>query len=329
MKVLFFGRYDPAYARNRVLLKGLRMRGAHVIECRVDPAAFLWPLRLLFRYLLMRPKYDVMVVAFSGQEAMFVARLLTRKPIIFDAFTSHYEGYVLDRKTVRLDSLRAQWLRFLDRWSCRLANAVLLDTQTHIDFFVREYGLSQKKFHRVFVGTDTDVMHRAGREPDGPFTVHFHGTVIPLQGISYIREAVELLKNEDIVFNLIGINRPRVPYDELASVMAGAHVCLGIFGDTIKTQHVIPNKVFEALAVGRPVITADTPAIRELLDDHSAMLIPTADSRALADAILRLKSDPALRFRIGQAGQQVLLNHATPELIGRQVVDILQELCTS
>jgi glycosyltransferase involved in cell wall biosynthesis len=328
MKVLSFGRYDPGYARNRVLLKGLRMNEVEVSECRVAPAHRWWLLRLFLKY-LHAPAFDVMYVPFPGHEVMFLARLLTRKPIVFDLFTSHYEGYVLDRQKTKPGSLRARWYRFLDHWSTRLADIVLLDTRAHIDFFLKEYGGDRRRFHRVWVGTDPDIMHPAGPEPEGPFTVHFHGTVIPLQGIPYIERAVELLEGEGIVFNLIGVNRPRVPYEQLSATMAAAHVCLGVFGDTPKTQNVIPNKVFEALAVGRPVITADTPAIRELLDDQSAILIPTADSEALAQAILRLKSDPAARVRIGEAGRDIFRSSATPELIGRQLVGILKELCAS
>lgn len=325
MKVLSFGRYDPGYARNRVLLKGLRLGGVEITECRVAPSTRWWPLKLFLEY-LRAPSFDVMYVPFPGHEVMFLARLLTRKPIVFDVFTSHYEGYVLDRQKTQPGSLRARWYRFLDRWSVRLADAVLIDTQAHIDFFLNEYGGDRRKFHRVWVGTDPDIMHPAGPEPEGPFTVHFHGTVIPLQGIPYIEQAVESLKEEGIVFNLIGVNRPRVPYEQLSAAMATAHVCLGIFGDTPKTQNVIPNKVFEALAVGRPVITADTSAVRELLDDQSAILIPTADSEVLAQAILRLKSDPAARVRIGEAGRHILLAHATPAILGTQVSRIMKQL---
>lgn len=325
MRVLFFGRYDPAYSRNRILLKGLRACGVEVSECRVDPSARLWPLRLFWRY-LQASAFDVMVVAFPGQEVMLLARWLTRKPIIFDAFASHYEGYVLDRKTAAPGSMRARWYWWLDRTACRLADAVLSDTNAHADFFASEFSIARGKVHRVFVGTDTDIFKIAGPESVEGFTVHFHGTKIPLQGIPYILQAAVLLKGDDITFNLIGVNRPRMPYEQLGAAMAQAHVCLGIFGDTIKTQRVIPNKVFEALATGRPVITADTPAIRELLDDRSAVLIPTADPRALADAILHVREDPALRARIGQAGRQALLDHATPDMIGRQVRDIMQAL---
>ena len=57
----------------------------------------------------------------------------------------------------------------------------------------------------------------------------------------------------------------------------------------------IPNKAFQALACGAPLVTADTPAVRELLSDgESALLVPPGDPAALAAALRRLASDPAL-----------------------------------
>ena len=45
----------------------------------------------------------------------------------------------------------------------------------------------------------------------------------------------------------------------------------------------IPNKAFQALACGAPLVTADTPAARELLDGReSALLVPPGDAEALA-----------------------------------------------
>ena len=56
-----------------------------------------------------------------------------------------------------------------------------------------------------------------------------------------------------------------VEYEQLPEELHRAGCALGIFGDSDKAQRVIPNKAFQALACGTPLVTADTPAARELL----------------------------------------------------------------
>jgi glycosyltransferase involved in cell wall biosynthesis len=351
MRVLFFGVYDPEYMRNRMLARGLAGHGVQVMQCNSRRAGRLaWAWDLLCQHWRLRHSYDVMLVAFPGQEAMFLARLLAgRRPIVFDAFSSHYGGYILDRKKAPVRSFRARWYRFLDRWSCRLATRVLLDTQVHIDFFVKEFGLSRHTFRRVWVGTDAMPLPAIGGQ--GPFHVLFFGSYIPLQGIPYIVEAARIIEGRDrdirIEFIGHGQERPRIerlikekhatnitmrdtmPLDRLRQQISRSDICLGIFGDTLKTRLVIPNKVYEGVALGRPVITADTPAIRELFTADELVLVPTANAQALADAIIRLRHDPALRESVAKAGHQKFISSATPELIGRAVASILKELCAS
>jgi glycosyltransferase involved in cell wall biosynthesis len=82
---------------------------------------------------------------------------------------------------------------------------------------------------------------------------------------------------------------------------------------------VIPNKVFQALASGTPVVTADTPAVRELLThDQDALLVPPGDAPALAREIERLRLDEQLATRIGAAGRRTFVERASEEQLGRQ-----------
>jgi len=347
MRILFFGIYKPGYSRNRVLIKGLKQNGIEVLECRSSSKGLLSFFDLFFKHLKFLGKYDFMLVGFPGQEVMFLARLLTRKPIIFDTFTSHYGGYILDRQYFSKKSLRAKYYRFLDRWSCKLADICLLDTQAHIDFFVSEFGLPREKFRRIFVGTDSDVFYpREIKKNSDKFLIHFHGYYIPLQGVKYIIETAKILENENIVFNFIGRGQTfendrklaeklklknvnfidPVPYDKLPDYIAQADVCLGIFGDSPKIDLVIPNKVYQALAMGKPVITADTPAIRELLaDGENVIFCKTADADDLADKIIKLKDDSDLRLKIARNGRSVFIGRATPGILGRQLLDYIYE----
>lgn len=319
-RVLYFGPYNPAYARNRVLIKGLRENGVEIIECQGSTWRELWQ-----KHRALKNTYDVMVVGFPGQEAMLLARWLTKKPIIFDAFTSHYGGYILDRKVAGQKSLRGRYYRWIDRASCRRADVVLLDTQEHIDFFVRELSVERKKLRKIFVGTDTSVFYPRPKTEKN-FIVHFHGSGIPLQGIEYIQKVIEILKDEDIEFQMI-TSQNKVSYEELPDLMARADVCLGIFGDSPKTELVIPNKVYEALAMGKPVITADTPAVRELLRDRETVLLcRKADPEDLAKKILLLRDDTKLREKIGNNGFELFKKMATEKKLGQELIHIIHEI---
>ena len=81
--------------------------------------------------------------------------------------------------------------------------------------------------------------------------------------------------------------------DQLVDEMYRASVVLGVFGTSAKANRVIPHKVFEAVACGRPVLTADTEAIREGFDDGAIATCPPGDPGALANALAELASDPA------------------------------------
>jgi len=100
---------------------------------------------------------------------------------------------------------------------------------------------------------------------------------------------------------------------------------LGIFGDSAKTRAVIPNKVYEALAAGKAVITADTPAVKELLTDRkNCLLCRTADAADLAEKIMELKNNRELRRTIAENGYRLFLNKLSPSKATRQLAEYIK-----
>jgi glycosyltransferase involved in cell wall biosynthesis len=131
----------------------------------------------------------------------------------------------------------------------------------------------------------------------------------------------KILKIENVEFV------PMVPFETVNAYINEATICLGIFGETQKAQLVIPIKVYEALAVGKPVITSNTPAIRELLTHgEDVFLCDPADSDALARAIQSLLSDGVLRKKIATNGHRTFLERCTPEKIGREIANLCEEI---
>jgi glycosyltransferase involved in cell wall biosynthesis len=61
-----------------------------------------------------------------------------------------------------------------------------------------------------------------------------------------------------------------------------------------------PLKLFEYMAAGCAVVTADLPSVHEVLDHDEAIWVPPGDPRALADGIRRLADDPGLARQLGE-----------------------------
>lgn len=67
-----------------------------------------------------------------------------------------------------------------------------------------------------------------------------------------------------------------------------------------------PNALVEAMALGLAPIVAPVGAIPEIVEGTDAPVVPAKDARALADAMSRLISDPALCARIGEASRNAV-----------------------
>lgn len=347
MRICYFGTFDPAYSRNKILIRGLEENGVEVLECRTEKGGVSKYFDLFKKHWKLRKGYDVMVVGFPGFQAMILARFLTSKPIIFDAFVSMYDSVVLDRKQTSSRSLKAGYYWWLDKISMTLPEIVLFDTQSHIEYVIKDFGISDNKFVRIFLGADTDVFYSKSKDewkPKGSkFKVGFYGHFIPLQGVEYIVRSAKLLEDhEDIVFEIIGDGQEKqrildlvneldvkninfvgnVSLSEVAKIMSGCDVCLGIFGDTNKTKRVIPNKVYECIALGKPVVTADTPAIRELFDENDLFLTEISSPESIAKTILYIKENVEESERKAEKAHTKLIEFVSIEKLGLELKKI-------
>lgn len=309
----------------------------------------------LVRAFLRAGEHDVALVGAEGHLDVLLLRalqLLRRRPLVFDPFLSLHDTVVEDRGLVRAGSWRARLLRGLDAWAGRLADAVLVDTDAMGRRFEQDLGVPAGRTVRVFVGEEPELFGTGGAEPAPepsapPLEVLWFGTHIPLHGARTIVEAARALGGERVRFTLVGAGQeleetaaaarglghvlvlPRfLEPAELKERIRRSHVLLGIFGATAKANRVIPCKVFDALSAGRALITADTPAARELLTpDRDALLVPPGDPGALAEAILRLRDDPHLRRELARRGLRLYRERATPAVLGGELLETLRSLC--
>ena len=353
LRVLYFGTYERTYPRNAQVISCLRRAGVEVEERHVSvweatehkwSAGPLTALRLgrAQARLLRRPEgdFDAVIVGYPGHLDLAAAKRAARgKPIVFNPLVSLEDTLVDDRGRFRRGSLPARVLAAIDRRALRTADLVVADTEANADDLARRAHLPHKKVAVCLVGAEERVF-RPGWECGEPFSALFVGKLIPLHGLQTVLEAARLAP--EIRFHVIGSGQqesalagraanvewtPWVQYERLPEALHGAGCALGIFGISAKARRVIPNKVFQALACGAPVVTADTPAARELLADGvSALLVPPGDADALAAAVRRLAEDAALAERIAARGHAVYREHASEEVLGARWRALLEAL---
>lgn len=342
MDILWTGTFVPEFERNKRLREYLTESGAEVRQVRqrlwpedrvaaftesrlriVARMIFVYP--VLFLRLLLARRPDVYLVSYPGWfDVPFVKLIagLKRRPVVFDVFISLYDTAISDRQLTGADSGIAMLARWIDRVSMKMSDRIISDTRTHADFLAALSGIPPDRFGIVYLGADESVFEPVTVEPD-PNTVVFYGTFVPLQGADVIVRAAKRLSDTGVRVRLIGAGQTlketmtladelgvtnvdflgRMPQIELKNELARAALCLGIFGKTAKASRVVPHKVYEALAAGKPVLTGRTEAIEEVFDEDEVLSVPPADPNQLADAIQVAIEDPDGLRQVARAGR--------------------------
>jgi glycosyltransferase involved in cell wall biosynthesis len=129
----------------------------------------------------------------------------------------------------------------------------------------------------------------------------FSWDVDPACPLSLTRAEVDALPRVSPAIRMLGHQPSVVPLLEQAHV-----VCLPTYREGL------PTALVEAAAFGRPIVTTDTIGPRDLIrHEHSGLLVPVGDSRALADALERVLTDDALADRLRRNALEHYLRHGT------------------
>jgi len=325
--VLWWGRADHGYSRNRIMRQALAALGWQSTEFR----PFLSPVGDLEALWRVRVRPDLVWLPCFRQRDIASASCWAQRhgvPLLFDPLISAYDKQVSERRKFAPDSGGARRLLENEREQFRRADAVLADTALHADFFHEVLGVERRRLFVVPVGAEESLFYPAQDvSPAGAPEVLFYGSFIQLQGPETIIEAARRYQGPAVRWTLLGDGpllekcrrlsdgltsvqfEPRLDYALLPERIRRADILLGIFGATPKAARVIPNKVFQALACGKPVITLGSDAYPEVLrqdGDSGIRWVPPADPDALAAAVAALAAAPE---RLPMLGRQAFFSY--------------------
>lgn len=182
----------------------------------------------------------------------------------------------------------------------------------------------------------------------GEFLVTYAGTIGLAQGLPHVLETGELLDRDGLPAKILlvgdgplreslrreatsrGVDsvlfRERVPLDQAAEYMAASDALLVPLGNRPIYRKFIPSKLFDAMAVGRPILLSVDGEARDILDQAGAgIYYPAEDASELASAIRELMSSPELD-KIGARGREFVVEHYSRAVQAKEMARFLERI---
>ncbi len=307
-RVLYITTKNLDYIRVTQEINYLKKLSADVTVIGSKAKGYGKRLMYVFKALLSQSMTDVDVVfvGFAPQLILpFFGGKLKKRPVVIDFFISVYDTMVLDRKKFTDGGLLSKFCKNLDINTLKKADYIVCDTKAHGEFFATELLADESKLRVLYLQADKSIYFpRAVEKPESaPKKVLYFGSILNLQGVDVILDALKEFKDEEnIQFEIIGpipdhMSKPIQPnityidwltQQDLAEHIAGADLCLaGHFsGDIMKAKRTIPGKAYIYEAMGRPMILGDGPSNHELFSpDEKHIFVKMGDAKALALAI--------------------------------------------
>ena len=349
--VLWWGRSDVDYSRNRIIRHCFESLGWKIVD--------FWPILSQLgdfqAYLSSLPKVDlVWIPCFRQRDIKAAARWAKRKqlPLIFDPLISAYDKQVLERKKYSLNSVQAKRVLEKEKWQFQRADYLVADTEQHTGFFADTLAYPREKIHIIPVGAEEALFtpQYVEKSISHPLTVLFYGSFLALQGPEIIAEAITLYQGPTVKWHFIGrgpflkdiqaildgredvVFTDWIEYTQLPAEIAKVDICLGIFGQTDKTLRVIPNKFYQTIACGRPIITCDSPAYPEQLRQEAnsgIYWVPAGDAQALADKVAELAINPDQLINAGNVALISYQHYFSEEIIQDALAGVLEQALSS
>lgn len=272
----------------------------------------LW-LRRRLRYSAVYERYAIFGIAGAAIAA------LTRVPLVLEVNYTSLSPLV--RKRSRL--LRP-FARLLDRWIFRRATAIAAVSSYLRDELVREFGVAPERVLVVPNAADPRIFVPLPRLDDsGDFTIGFVGSFFPWHGIDTLVRAVGKLREagEPFRVDLVGdgpqrasiealvdqlglrdtvVFHGRVDHSRLPEVIRNFDV--GVMPDS--NEYGSPMKIFEYMAMAKPVVVPDYGPLRDAVEDGvQGFIFERGSADALAACLRRASSDRARLKTMGNAAR--------------------------
>ena len=338
---------------------------AHIRVTRLDSQKDmgLWPLfkRIIKKYRIFVEtakhfnsirRCDAIYVGYPGHIDVLLAVILGKLlhiPVMFNPLVVLYTGFTEEQRILRKDSFLGRLAKWGEGRIYNWCDLVFADTPLQVTLLKDLFKVPEEKIRVLLIGADDKFYtYTPYTNTSKKMNVCYYGLYSPIHGVDYIIECARLLKNDpDITFSMIGIGQTfeknykraqelklknitffhETPEHEHPGIMAKSDVFLGFLEDHPSVVRVVPNKVYQGVAMGKVVITAKSPAIESVFTDkENIYLCKPKDAKELSEILVTLKKDPTLRKSIADNGYKLFVEKLNPKAIGRELMTHVREV---
>ncbi len=119
------------------------------------------------------------------------------------------------------------------------------------------------------------------------------------------------------------------PFEKVPSYTAASRVCIIPHIASGHTNSTIPHKLFQAMAMAKPVIVSSAKPLERIVHEtRSGLVYPSGDAKALADAVIKIWQDDNLEITLGEAGKKAVKNKYNWKLEEKKLINLYNRLHT-
>lgn len=288
-----------------------------------------------------------------GAAGLAVARF-KRAPFIFEVRDLWPESLAAVGVSAR-NSLLMKLLGFIAGSLYKRSDHIVVVTPAFKNYLIEEWKVPAAKISVVMNGVDLDLFadtawpESTSEHKGRPFIVSWIGTMGNAHGLEVVAEVASQLRDSHprIRFQVVGdgAERPRFehlvssmqltnvdflgpkPRAEIPVLIGKSDVCLVLLKKSKVFETVVPTKMLEFMASGRPVILGVEGQARHIMQEANAeMFVQPEDAESLREAILQLYASPALRKQLGDNGKRYVTEKLSRESTAKTYIEVLRRV---
>ena len=231
----------------------------------------------------------------------------------------------------------------------KLVSRLNYDAMIAVSEYVRRemigLGVPPEKIFVVYSGVDTDFFDSIKGCADTSPSVIFIGNLLPHKRVTDLLHALKIVREEvpNVILRVVG-DGPllKTLEEEVSSLKMERNVAfLGRVSDNYKVELlksssclVLPSVMesfglvfLEGMACGKPVVSYDIPAAKEVIEDgRNGFLVPVGNVKLLAKQILEVLTDSSLARRMGNFGRRLVEERFTWEKTAERTLDVYRRI---